>query len=166
MPRHELIYTTTRWGLPIRAWEGDEASHVLVRIGDEAIHSTALRGVHVVPLEDALHGVTIVQRMPVIPRTVGMGEQAETNLRAKIGKRYDYLGIAGFPLLRDLDDPDSFWCSEIAQAFVRDATGLVIPGRTGRWGVRLNRATTASYLQGLMHGHAMGVAQIPLGVDL
>ena len=33
---------------------------------------------------------------------------------------------------------------------------------TTRWGVRLNRATTASYLQGLMHGHAMGAAQIPL----
>jgi hypothetical protein len=156
MTRYELIYTTTRWGLFVRAWEGDEASHVLVRIGDEAIHSTALRGVHVVPLEDALHGVTIVQRMPVIPRTVGMGEQAETNLRAKIGKRYDYLGIAGFPLLRDLDSPGSFWCSELAQSFVNDATGLALPGRTGRWGVRLSRIALASYLQGLQHAQHPG----------
>jgi len=144
MPRHRLL------GTLISQPDGGEASHVGVRLGDQVIDASFWHGVAVWPLAEWLKDKHLVADVPVVPRTPGMGDQAEINLRARIGQRYDWLELLGFILLRDLGDPNRPICSRLGQDFLRDACGLVIPWRTGRWGVRLNHTSAVSYLQGLL----------------
>lgn len=152
MNGYSLLYTMPSYrllGTLISQPDGGEASHVGVRLGEQVIDASFMHGVAVWPLDEWLSSRVLVADVPVIPRTVGMGEQAALNLRARIGQRYDWAELIGFILLRDLGDPNRPICSRLAQDFLRDACGLIIPWRMGRWGVRLNHTSATSYLQGL-----------------
>jgi uncharacterized protein YycO len=124
---------------PIRVWEGDDASHCAVRIGPEVIDATALHGVKRWAWDEWHTRRHIVDEFPVYPVSHEAARVAVDRIRSRLGAWYDYLGIIGFPLLRDLGMPDAFWCSELVCDFWADCQGADLPGRSGRRGVRLTR---------------------------
>lgn len=138
-PRTELLFTRSKFpalDLWIRAWEGDDASHVGILRGDEVIDATVRHGVAPTPADVWVSKRVIVQRVVVMPTSLMHYCIAERNLLARVGSGYDVLGIVGFPLLRDLDQRNKYWCSELAALWYEDMTGILLPGRKGRRGVR------------------------------
>ena len=152
MTRHSLLFVHRPRSVAsklIIAQDGGKASHVGVKVGQRVFDASLLHGVAQWDLADWLAGYELVQEVPVIPRSQGAGEQAEAYLHSMVGKRYDWLEIAGFILWRDLGHPDRPVCSRLAQDFFNQATGYSYPGRAGRWGVRLTQVSATSYA----HGH-------------
>lgn len=147
-----LVFTRHPRGLdlPIRAWEGDDAGHVGVQLDDEVIDATLMHGVAPTPLGAWVERRQLVQRVIVTPLSDAHARLADVNLRGRIGCGYDVLGILGFPLLRDLDQRDKYWCSELAALWFEDCTGTLLPGRKGRRGVRALRWAAHSREQALI----------------
>ena len=154
MTRHSLLFVRRRRDLASRlilAQDGGTASHVGVRVGDRVIDASLWHGVAQWDLTEWLKGYELVQDVPVIPRSQAAADQAERELFDMLGRRYDWLEIAGFILWRDLGHPDRPVCSRLAQDFFNTATGYDYPGRAGRWGVRLTQVAATSYLHALQH---------------
>jgi hypothetical protein len=133
--------------LPIRAWEGDDCSHVGVRLGDKVIDATLLHGVAATSYEEWCARRELMQEIDIFPASFGAAEQASNELHAKVGLPYDWRGVLGFPLLRDLDQRNAWWCSELAAHWLTVHAGIVLPGRPGRRGVRLLRWVASGYSQ-------------------
>lgn len=132
-----LFSTQPIAGTPIRAFEGGPSSHVgcVTLDGRSVIDATMQHGVRPWTLDEWL-----AHRGRVITRDYSYtapDEQAGDDwLHEQIGKGYDWLNIAGFVLLRDLDDPKRHVCSSLA--FGRDLkAGLTISDEGRRLGVRL-----------------------------
>lgn len=151
--RYGLVFSRSRiaaLSTPINAWEGADYSHVGVCIaGAEVIDATLWHGVAKWSLEKWVGQNHLIDTVPIYPRTPEQGAQAEKNLRDKVGEMYDLAEMFGFALLRDIGSARRPICSTLARDFVQDATGLVIPGRRGRWGPRLMYVAAQSYLQGM-----------------
>lgn len=149
--RRALVFSRNphRWDLPILAWEGDDAGHVGVQIDNEVIDATMRHGVAPWDVDAWMTQRELVQRILVTPASDQHAAIADKKLRERIGCGYDFAGILGFPLLRDLDDRRRYWCSELAALWWQDATGITLPGRTGRRGVRLLRWAADSREQSL-----------------
>jgi uncharacterized protein YycO len=133
-----LVFTRSApaWlDLPIRAFEGGVAGHVACRIADEVIDSTFWgRGVRSQPYDQWAHGRIIVADIPV---DMPAGRAADEWLTRQIGKRYDLTGALGFLAWRDWSTDESWYCSELAAAWLQ-AGGLAVPAtRHARVGVRL-----------------------------
>jgi hypothetical protein len=153
MTRSSLIYTRSAHPLldaPIRAWDAGHMSHVGIRVADQVVDATLFTGVAKWPLEQWLQGRVVVADLPVYATTQGRQEQAEGNLFDRVGMRYDILEALGYPLLRDLGDPDRPVCSRLGYDFLRTALGCDLPGRQGRIGPRLLFGAHHFYNAGLM----------------
>lgn len=101
----------------IATWSG--WSHVDLIDGDQLIGAVAPAGVVVTPLADrlALASTAAVMDIPCPdPRTVL--EAART----QIGKPYDWIGVLGIAAHRDWQEPDRWFCSELA-AWAFQVTG-------------------------------------------
>lgn len=122
-----------------RVWEGDEAGHVGVQVGMDVVDATLAHGVAPSDFRLWLGQKRLVQHIPIHAASPEHAARADEKLTARFGCGYDLLGILGFPLLRDLDDKDKYWCSELAALYFEDYTGVQLPGRKGRRGVRLLR---------------------------
>jgi hypothetical protein len=138
--------------LAIRAWDGDSASHVGIRLGDQVIDATLKHGVSICSLENWLRGRIVVDEVPIHARTPAAQTAAIERLGARIGQRYDWLEILGFVVLRDLGHPDRPICSRLAIDFITDACGLRVPGRQGRISPRMVRTVLSAYNVGLTDG--------------
>lgn len=152
-PAHALIFTRhpRPWmDLPIRAWEGDDASHVGVQVAGRVIDATLQHGVAPTSLMDWTQRRQVVQWITVTPRSEAHQQRATENLESRLGLPYDVAGILGFPALRDTSDPYAFWCSELAALWWEDMTGITLPGRVGRRGVRLLRWAAYAHEQALL----------------
>lgn len=134
--------------LPIRAWEGDDAGHVGVQVGGIVIDATLWHGVKPWSRKRWLADRVLVQEIEVPPASDAAALDAQAWLHGRIGRRYDVRGILGFPLLRDLDDPERDWCSELAAGWLMRHAGIPLPGRTGRRGVRVVRWMAQGYAAG------------------
>lgn len=155
MTRSSLLFTRSANPLldaPIRAWDADHSGHVGVRIGDKVIDATLWHGVAVWPLDVWLQRRVLVDDVPVIPRSLGHQQTAESRLFDRIGQRYDVWEIVGFVLLRDLGDPQRPICSRLAIDYLTDACGIRLPGKQGRIGPRLVRSALHAYNAGLLRG--------------
>lgn len=155
MSRSSLLFTRSANPLldaPIRAWDADHSGHVGVRVGDKVIDATLRHGVAVWPLADWLQRRVLVDDLPVVPRSIGHQQTAETRLFDRIGQRYDLWEIAGFLLLRNMGDPQRPICSRLAIDYITDACGLSLPGKQGRVGPRIVRVTLHAYNLGLLYG--------------
>jgi hypothetical protein len=164
MTRSSLLFTRSAnpvLDAPIRAWDADHSGHVGIRIMDKVIDATLWHGVAVWPLADWLQRRVLVDDLPVIPRSLGQQQTAEMRLFDRIGQRYDFWEIAGFLLLRDLGDPQRPICSRLAIDYLTDACSVSLPGKQGRVGPRLVRATLHAYNAGLKNGEPLPVP--PMG---
>jgi len=153
--RSSLLFTRSANPLldaPIRAWDAGHMSHVGIRVGDVVIDASLWHGVAKWRLEDWTRGRVIVDDLPVIASSQGAQELAESRLFDRIGQRYDVWEIVGYPLLRDLGDPDRPVCSRLGYDYLTDACSLRLPGRQGRIGPRLLHAMHHSYNLGLLYG--------------
>lgn len=136
-----LIFTrnVNPWvDLPLRAWHGEHISHVSINLGNGVIvDSTLLHGVQRWKYEDWKKNKEIVVEIPVRAYSPIYADAADIQLQKLVGiSRYDLWKLIGFPLLRDIDDPDKYICSEIALQWFCDRTGYNLPGRKGRIDVR------------------------------
>jgi hypothetical protein len=146
-----LIFTRSRqaWlDLPIRAWEGDDAGHVGVCVDGLVVDATLRHGVQPWPYEAFVRNRIVVQQLHIEPASDDAEADALVWLMGRVGRRYDLRGILGFPLLRDMDDPERDWCSELAAGWFTRHTGTPLPGRTGRRGVRVLRWMAQGYSTG------------------
>jgi hypothetical protein len=119
---------------PVIAWLGGskEFSHVMAIVDGKAYEATMLHGCRVVPLAVAMDGVAAYQDMLVpvadVSAAVAWGEMQD-------GKRYDFAGALGLPLLMSDDwaDDDKWWCSELVfMQLVKGGTVLLDPDITKR----------------------------------
>jgi uncharacterized protein YycO len=135
--RRSLIFTRAAHplrDLPIRAFEGGEAGHVGIRVGDEVTHSAWMQGGvlrHDVPT--FLAGRVIVAEVPL---TLPNPEAADTWLAQQVLKPYDLTALLGFLMWRDWSHDDKWYCSELAAAYMLEG-GATLAGRHRRIGVRL-----------------------------
>lgn len=140
MPNRSLIFTRTRRAmldLPIRAFEGSDASHVGCRIDDQVIDSAFAQGGVLEHDYDAWIGRREVVAEVPVELVPGAAELADRWLRSQIGKPYDWSAIVGFLAWRDWNEPDSWYCSELAAAWCR-AGGWSLASAYKRVGVRLS----------------------------
>lgn len=141
---HYLLFSRNRraWmDLPIRAFEGGDAGHVGIQIGDEVIDSAFWqRGVRKTSFEAWRSEHVIVGSVPVyLPKM----DEANAWLHEQLGKPYDWTAILGFLAWRDWSEPESWYCSELAAGWMQQ--GGVSPWvRSGRIGVRMVRAVALS----------------------
>lgn len=147
MTRTSLIFTSSRTlaDAAIRAWDGDQSSHVGIRVGTVVIDATFVHGVQRWALDAWLKGRTIVDELPVYATNEAAESIAVSNLVDRIGQPYDILEAIGFPLLRNLGDPNKPICSRLAIDYLTMATGLQIPGKQGRIAPRLVRVALHAY---------------------
>ena len=100
----------------IRGFDSGGVSHVGIEsplVPGVVVHTTLLRGVHVLPREEFDAGREIVRicDLPLVD------EQAALEwLRAQVGKGYDITAIIGMPLLRNWQDENRWYCFELAMA--------------------------------------------------
>jgi len=164
MSRTSLLFTRSANPLldaPIRAWDADHSGHVGIRVGDKVIDASLWHGVAVWHLNDWLASRVLVDDVPVIARSLGHQQTAESRLFDRVGQRYDLWEIVGFVLLRDLGDPQRPICSRLAIDYITDACGVTLPGKQGRVGPRLVRTALHAYNAGLLRGGASFVP--PMG---
>lgn len=107
-------------------------SHVAIVDGDRVIQAVGRHGVIATPLSEHLAGIEVCEGWPVLSR-LGAWERVAIDCpnpaaalafaREQIGKRYDWLGLAAFPLRpvaglfrSPLDDHDRWFCSELLEA--------------------------------------------------
>jgi hypothetical protein len=151
-----ILYTrAARWqplDALVRAWDAGAMSHVGVRIGNIVVDATIQHGVANWPCDHWLQGRVIVDEQPVFATDDATAQRAYDRLFARVGQTYDWLEILGFPLLRDMGDPERPVCSRLAYDYLTDACGLRIPGRQGRIGPRLLHTAHHAYNLGLLYG--------------
>jgi hypothetical protein len=150
-----FIYTRSANPLldaPIRAWDAGHMSHVGVCYGSRVIDATMRHGVAEWQRDDWLHGRIVVDELPVFAADEQSAIKAHDKLQARIGQRYDLWEILGYPLLRDLGDPERPVCSRLGYDHLTAACGLRIPGRQGRIGPRLLHAIHHAYNLGMLYG--------------
>jgi hypothetical protein len=156
MSSHTIIYTRPKRPDPldvlIRAWDAGSMSHAGVCYGSRVIDASILHGVAEWHREDWLQGRVIVDELPVLASDEQAAIKAHDKLQARIGQRYDLWEILGYPLLRDLGDPERPVCSRLGYDNLTDACSLRIPGRQGRIGPRLLHAIHHAYNLGLLYG--------------
>jgi hypothetical protein len=142
------VRSTSLGGKAIQAWDGDHVSHVGVRVGNTIVDATFWHGVKAWPAYDWLHRYVLVDDTPIHPLSAAHQQTAEMRLFDRIGQRYDVWEIAGFVLLRDLGHPARPICSRLAIDYITDACAVRLPGKQGRVGPRLVRATLHAYNAG------------------
>lgn len=120
-------------GALIRMFEGGEASHVGIDVGDCIIDSTLLHGTTCRSHVEFIRRRTLIDTIDVpLPDEAA----AITFLREQVGRPYDWTAIIGFMLFRDWSYDDRWYCSELAAtAMLRG--GLTIADRGRRFGVRI-----------------------------
>ena len=100
----------------IRGFDSGGVSHVGIEsplVPGDVVHTTLLRGVHVLPRQEFESKREIV-RVCDLPL---LDEQANLEwLREQVGKGYDIMAVIGMPLLRDWQDEDRWYCFELAMA--------------------------------------------------
>lgn len=92
-------------------------SHVATIVPEgKVIQSTFLgNGVHEVPLSEVIaHASRYATREWMVPNA----QNGYEFLRSQIGRPYDTFGCIGLGLHREWDDPESWWCSELHEAFL------------------------------------------------
>jgi hypothetical protein len=151
-----IIYTRSAHWQPldalIRAWDAGTMSHLGIRLGDVVVDATIPHGVAQWRASDWLQGRVIVDELPVFATDETTAFRAYRKLQARIGQQYDIWEILGFPLLRDLGDPERPVCSRLGYDHLTAACGLRIPGRQGRIGPRLLHAIHHAYNLGMLYG--------------
>jgi hypothetical protein len=141
---------------PIRAWEGDNSSHVSIKIGDYVYDATLMHGVAKNTYDQWLKNKIITEEyMVVVPEAKVLQLIDWLNLLVENKTKYDIFKIVGFVLLRDIESYDKFICSELAIKAFNMITNITLPGRQGRQGVRLAKnaisvhVDTVNYVNGL-----------------
>ena len=134
----QVIFTTQNSILSaaIRTFEGSEYSHCAVILpGDRVIEATWNTGVRERGLEsmkqDAVRFLLFDIALP--------NEQAAIDFAtAQLGKKYDKTAIFGFPFMRDWEETDTWYCSELVAASLEQG-GFPLAGASAyhRVGVRL-----------------------------
>lgn len=150
-----IIYTRSANPLldaPIRAWDASHVSHIGICHNGLVVDATLTRGVQNELREKWLAGRVVVDELPVFVTDAATARIAKEKLYARIGQRYDIWEILGYPLLRDLGDPERPVCSRLGYDYLGDACGLRLPGRQGRIGPRLLHAAHHAYNLGLLYG--------------
>lgn len=118
----------------IRAFEGGDASHVGIRVGDTVTHAAWMQGgVLRHDVQTFLAGRVQVQEIPL---TLPDADAADAWLEQQIGKPYDLSALLGFVLWRDWSDDAAWYCSELAATYMLQG-GATLAGRHKRVGVRL-----------------------------
>lgn len=98
----------------LRAAMFSEWSHcgIVMPGGKTVIEASAKYGVVETPIEKfTRYGKYAIQDVPV-PDEDAVYRAAE----AELGKRYDWLGVSGLALVRDWEDPERWFCSELVQS--------------------------------------------------
>lgn len=108
--------TVASWLICLACWS--RWSHCAIVDGDHVIESTARRGVHRRPKALFMADYPQAEQVdiPCCDDDAGLRWA-----RAQIGLPYDWTAIAGFVLRRDWQEPDSWFCSELAEGAVRAA---------------------------------------------
>jgi hypothetical protein len=92
-------------------------SHCMLIYDDMAYEATILHGCRFVPLKVAMKGVAYYQDMLIpindVSKMVKFGDE-------QMGKKYDYFGALGIPVLASEDwaDWSKWWCSELVFAMI------------------------------------------------
>lgn len=109
-----------RWALPRSRFHVGLASHCMIVDGDHVIEAHMLHGVRRVPIDEALHGMTIVSRRDY---TVLQAEAGLQWAREQIGKPYDWPGAFGLALApnRNWQDDADWFCFELGAAVIDKA---------------------------------------------
>lgn len=131
---------------PIRAWEGDNSSHVSIQIGSTVYDATLWHGVSKHTYENWSKNKIITEMYSVETTEAKIIELLDW-LNDLVEKRtkYDVFKIVGFILLRDIDSYNKFICSELAIKSFTLITDIKLPGRQGRQGVRLAKNAISIY---------------------
>ena len=134
----KVIFTaTSAWtSKAIEIFEGSEFSHcALVLPGDKIIEATWDYGVRTRNLSSLMSEVVRSVTMEIaLPN-----EQAAIDFAtAQLGKKYDKTAIFGFPFMRDWEETDTWYCSELVAASLEQG-GFPLAGASAyhRVGVRL-----------------------------
>ena len=102
-------------------------------IGDGLIiDARPFRGVQQHPIEFGLENHSwILLRLKSQFNSVSADKQAASKawLQSNIGKGYDWKGLAGFPLSREMDSKNRFYCSELCFGWKRQE-GIILIERT------------------------------------
>ncbi|MCU0689783.1 MAG: hypothetical protein MUF54_00140 [Polyangiaceae bacterium] len=96
----------------IATWLSSLWSHVSCVIGDEAWESSASTGVIEMPAYRAYS----VNGPSAVAVVMCDSANAQAFLREQVGKPYDYTALFGIFAKRDWQEPDSWFCSELAAA--------------------------------------------------
>jgi hypothetical protein len=156
MTRSSILYTRSQGfvftDMAIRAWDAGHMSHVGVCYCNRVIDASLWHGVAEWHRDDWLQGRIVVDELPVFATDEQSAIKARDILMGRIGQRYDLWEILGYPLLRDLGDPERPVCSRLGYDHLNDACSLRIPGRQGRIGPRLLHAIHHAYNLGMLYG--------------
>lgn len=111
----QLLFTRSR-SLPtvlIRWVTWSQWSHVgIITPQDTVIEARAFHGVVETPLAEAVQRAS---HSAVIGVTLPDEAAALAWAGAQLGKRYDWTGAIGIGLRREWDQPNAWWCSELAE---------------------------------------------------
>lgn len=137
-----LIYVTSDsvTSRIIRGIDGGPASHVGVesplRPGDVFDSTFLHRGVRITPRDEWLRmdGRCLVREIDVaLPNEAAALSWAVD----QVGKPYDWTALFGMAILRDMEDPLRWYCSEYGICACMQG-GMALAGKRGELGVRLS----------------------------
>jgi|TARA_R110000868_G_C10784751_1_gene755803 hypothetical protein len=109
-----------RWALPVSRFKWARAGHSMIVKDGFAYHATMRHGVVKEPIEQALHGQTVVAQRDF---EVLDAPAALAWLDTQVGKPYDWRGALGVSLSPDRvwGSDDSWFCHELCAAALRAA---------------------------------------------
>lgn len=116
----KLILCTNRWGFLLRFLMWSRWSHsAILDIGTGMVYDSTLMqgGVCVGPLGEFLQRYRKheMREVEVPPHRI---DAARAWLRAQVGKPYDWTALLSWVVRRDWQEPDSWFCSELTEAFI------------------------------------------------
>jgi uncharacterized protein YycO len=115
---------------PLISWvSGRWMNHVDLMV-DELMLVSAMPG----GVRECHYGDIRAKRVKYVtlPCTEVQCEAAVAFLRAQIGKPYDYWGTLAFPFLPPWNDPEKWFCSELAAAALHQAGIITVPFKLHR----------------------------------
>lgn len=110
----------------VQWWTNSIFDHVEICIGDrKVIGAKPKGGVQIRDISTLESGKWCLTR-PAITLLDNQQEDIVNFLKSQVGKKYDWMGIMGFPMNRNIDNPNRWFCSEIAgKAFTKGNYPLI-----------------------------------------
>ena len=126
-----LAVSSKGWAYSLVKWRTcSQIDHLAFVVGnDTVIDACPKGGVDFRPISRYADASWVVLRTKV-PLTDAQFQRMLTFAVSQKGKKYDWMGIAGFAINRDIDDKNRWFCSEYVTA-IFDTEGIILVPRKG-----------------------------------